>query len=371
MTIQRYDGSIQSNNTPTSLNRGEIKDYAIYRCMVIDVQYVDKDENNNTNAQNPDIEYSCMVLGGFKEGQVISNVRMTKQLGGNLNYQEIVLKKSTKTLIVDDLNKHDGDIVYVQFLQGNPAFPVIIALGMNHQDKDKTGSIESTGPRFLNQYNGILTHINKSGEISWTRKGGSYSETDGFFTPADETEDSANTGNNTTKAIDHIFEAEMEWKDNQMLWRDNQSSIKFEQTEKKWTHRVGKDGGGNRPPDSTANVYEEVIDGTAETTTRTYKSGLVIVENGKADSVTITTANGDLVDIKSGDITIKESGGGELRLNGGKVALGKNGGDELLSLLEDLCDKLNVAKGNLGYVLDNAADYATIKGKITAIKATL
>ena len=39
----RRDGSIQSSNTPTyqNLSQERLRDYALYRCMVLDYKYVD------------------------------------------------------------------------------------------------------------------------------------------------------------------------------------------------------------------------------------------------------------------------------------------------------------------------------------------
>jgi hypothetical protein len=120
-----------------------------------------------------------------------------------------------------------------------------------------------------------------------------------------------------------------------------------------------------------ANIYQEVIDGTNQITTRTYKNGLTITEDGAGDQVTITTTGGASVIVQSNSITIKEAGNGSVKLAAGKVALGVVGGDEILALLEDLCEALSLAQGNLGYLLSNSTEYTTIKNKITAIKASL
>lgn len=183
MAKQRTDYSVQSANSPTlenELYKG--KDFSVYRCMITNVIYTDSPENVTKNSKNPQVIYEAVVLGGFKEGQLIDNIRLSSNLGGDLNYSERILKKTTKRLKVDPLSSHDGDIVFVVFLQGDSSFPIIIGTGTNHQDTTKTGATKSDGPRMVQEYNGIKVEVTKNGDMTLTRKGGSFNSTENTFT---------------------------------------------------------------------------------------------------------------------------------------------------------------------------------------------
>lgn len=405
----REDGGFQSSNVPTNDNSFNAKDHGLYRCLVTKVLYVNDPNNINFNAQNPEVLYECVILGGWRSGNIISNVKMSSLLGGDYNYEERILRPTSKKLHEVALSEQDGDVVYVQFLQGDPNYPVIVSLATGISDVRKTGSSSLTGPRKVEQYNGVLEHINKDGELFLTRKGGEYNQTQDLFLPADEVEetDAALIGNNETKPIDHIFEAEMAWTDNNMLWRDNQSSILFEQTEKKMSIKTGKLG-DDRPSDLGFNLIEEVRDGANQKLTRTFLNGLTITEdaladkmqfnfknglslvfNGSSDSVQINTnagvqlsidgftnnitgtlVNGDYISLNDGNIEIEEKGGGKLRLAGNQVALG-NSGDEVLDVIEDTLTALTTDLFNLGYPSMNQPLYVALLARIVALKGTL
>lgn len=174
----RWNGSIQSSNTPTYNKIGiGREDYATYRCMVIDTLYADDDKNISKNSKNPEVLYECIILGGAASGQVISYCRLASYLGGDVNYSERTLSKSTKDVSKVKLADHDGDVVYVQFNQGHDAYPMIIAVakGIN----DKIAAKKADGPRFIESYNGVETLITNKGERATTLRGGTT--TDGRF----------------------------------------------------------------------------------------------------------------------------------------------------------------------------------------------
>jgi hypothetical protein len=168
----RPDGSLQSSNTPTHDNIGRFReDYNLYRCMVTKVYYADDINNVTKNAQNPEVLYDVVVLGGFRSGQPISNCRLASFLGGNSNYWERTLKAASQPLSDTRLSDQDGDIVYVMFIQGHKAYPVIIACGNGIDDENAATSI--TGPRDRKVYNGITEQIDKNGNWSLNQAGGS------------------------------------------------------------------------------------------------------------------------------------------------------------------------------------------------------
>lgn len=356
----RNDGSIQSSNTPTYENTRQPEDYGMYRCMVTKVIYTDEQENITANADNPRVLYDVVILGGFSAGQIISNCRLSSLLGGNFNYYERVLRPASKKIRETRLSDQDGDIVFVQFVQGHPAYPIITALDTGIQPNGRTGAEISDGARLQSEYNGVFEEINKNGEWCFTRKGGTLQ--DGVFVPAE----------------DPNFEAEFKFIDNEMIWRDPKTEFKIKKNEEVHT----------RTYQSGLKVTE---DGANDKITRVTKGGLQIEEDGSSDKVTITTSGGAkiMIDGSGNNIEIQDNGTGKLRISGDKVALGASSA-ELLQQISDQLDALNTLfstvsshthVGNLGYPTappDTAGDWSsaastmsTIKGLIDGIKGTL
>lgn len=180
MARERIDGSIQSSNFPAYNNTGNSRDdFAIYRCMVIEVLYADDDKNISKNSANPEVLYTCVIIGGAASGQTISYCRLASYLDGDTNYSERTLKATTKDISKVKLQDHDGDIVYVQFNQGHDAYPIITGLARGLHNK--TAAKKADGPRFTESYNGLSTTINNKGERSTIMKGGKTNN--GNFTP--------------------------------------------------------------------------------------------------------------------------------------------------------------------------------------------
>lgn len=183
----RRDGSVQPGATPTPDNVGSAPDYALYRCMITKVTYVDDQANISSNSTNARVLYDVVVLGGgFSAGQVISNCRLASDLGGNSSFNERVLRASSKNVSETKLSDCDGDIVYVQFIQGHRGFPVIIALDNGINTSKSIGASKSQGPRKLRQYNGVREEINKDGEWILSRRGGSSDSVNGSFEPGSQ-----------------------------------------------------------------------------------------------------------------------------------------------------------------------------------------
>lgn len=251
---RHWDGSIQSSNTPTWDKTGlKREDYAVYRCLVTQVLYVDDDQNISKNSQNPEVLYEVVILGGAPSGQTLSNCRLAGYLGGDTNHSERTLTATSKDISDVRLEDNDGDIVYVQFNQGHDAYPVIIGLAKGLHDT--TGAALADGPRLLDFFNGFQTNINNKGEYSRTLNGGSTSN--GRFTPG-------------TSAI--LNET---WSQDEKL-------------------------------------------------TRTYKSGLVVTEDGANDKVAMTTSGGASVTLDGKGMTISiKAGSTEVLIDGnsGNIAL--------------------------------------------------
>ncbi len=182
----RYDGTIQSANTPTYSQTGLMRDdFGLYRCMITKVFYIDDSENITKNAPNPCVIYEAVILGGSATGQTLFPCRLSSSLGGNSNYEDYTLSASTKDISKVKLSEHDGDIVYILFNQGHDGYPAIISCDKGLNDVF-SGTSSSQGPRHIKQYNGVYQEINNQGEFTLKRKGGSLNN--GVFSPASNTE---------------------------------------------------------------------------------------------------------------------------------------------------------------------------------------
>lgn len=273
----RRDGSVQSGAVPTYQNVSKNIDDHLYRGMVIEVIYTDNPINITSNSKSPRVLYNVVILGGNSSGQVLSNCRLSSELGGNSSYYERILKATSKNISKDRLSSNDGDIVYVRYIQGNSEYPVIVSLDQGNDTGSAIGAAKSEGPRLKRQYNGVAEEINKDGEWELARKGGSAQSEIGGFTP------------NSSKEI---------------------------------TLKLTKD----------------------EQFSRVFKSGLSILEDGKADKVTMTTAAGASISIdgKNSKITIEkgstlievDGNGDKISLKGGFIDLGSSVSDFVVLFTE-------------------------------------
>ena len=307
MGRMRNDGSVQSANTPDSrfMSKNKVdRDHAIYRCMISKVNYID--DTGNTTFQNKQVTYNAVIIGGKKEGQEIQNIKSAFDYGGEHNFHEKVwrsIEPNTKGIGEKPIAEQTGDIVFVAFIQGDTSAPVIIGGGTQPLDEDSTGATRADGHRMRSQYNEVFEEINKDGEWEFTRKGGAYDDAKDFFTPQDKQE---------SPEEEKKFEARFKFSKNQMIWEDPQNSITFLKNEKKYTLQVGE------------STITEEFDGTAEKTTRTFKSGMKVEMDGKNDKIVATMNGGTTVtfDGKSNKITL-DAGGTTIEIDGnsGKISL--------------------------------------------------
>jgi hypothetical protein len=155
--------------------------------MIIKTNFTD-DEANLT-FKNKQVTYDALILSGQSEGQVITNAKLASELGGQYNYQERVLRATTRPFSGDGavaLSEHDGDIVYITFVNGHTSSPIIIGLGTQQLDEDKTGATRAQGARSVKEYNGVREEVNKDGEYNKQVKSGIYNNQGAFFKPDED-----------------------------------------------------------------------------------------------------------------------------------------------------------------------------------------
>lgn len=278
--------------------------------MITEVQYVDDPQNVTQKSQNPEVLYQGVVLGGFKSGQLISNLRLSSFLQG-----EKTLRPTSKSLTDDPLSTHDGDVVLVEFIQGHQGYPAIIAIA--NAVNAANGTKKADGPRSIEEYNGIRQEINNKGEFIFTQKLGSLNPQNVF------------TSGTQSQITDEF------------------------------------------------RINEKFI--------RTFKSGLVITNDGKNDLFSVKLKNGIQVsfDGLQDQILLKTKGTAELNLKAGKVAIGASG-VELLQKISDSLDKIitwansvgavHTHIGNLGYPTappTEAAGYTQLGSDLTTIKSAI
>lgn len=318
MANQRRDGSILSAALMGGQHRKAVElDFGMYRCMVTKVYYVD-DEGNLT-FENKQVTYDVLVLGGRKEGQVIPNVKAASLLGGQYNYHERIYRATEFPFsgpTKKPLNEHNGDIVYIQFVNGNTSLPVIIGAGVSTLDKTTTGATKEDGHVFREQYNGIKKSINKEGDLTLERFGGEWDPEAGYFKPAEEAE----------------------------------TIIKLQKEEK-----------------LTINFKSGMvlsIDGKEDKVTATTGNSDYL-ELSKDEGVIARTQTGATLTLKNGKVAL---GGPTAEL----LEEISNSLQELISHMEDL--QIETHNGNLGYPTAtplNSASYSATAGALTGIKSLI
>lgn len=162
----RNDGSIQSSNVPTTSNLGKSKDHNLYRCLVTKITFTDDSRHIAKNSKNASVLYDVVVLGGFATGQIIKNCKYLPKFGSTNAFHEHILTPCTKDVSKTRLEDQDGDIVYVQFIQGHSGYPVIIGVDNAIQDSGFKG-LDSTGLTvFRSLLNGVYKEISKEGVLT-------------------------------------------------------------------------------------------------------------------------------------------------------------------------------------------------------------
>ena len=267
---QRWNGSVQSSNTPSydKLGIGR-EDYAMYRCMILKVVYVDDKTNISKNSPNPEVLYEAVILGGSQAGNKLSNCRLAQYL----NYSERTLTPSSKDPAKAKLSDHDGDIVYIQFNQGHDSYPIIVALAKAL--KDPSGAKAADGPRLLEVYNGLLRNINNKGELTTTMFNGSVKD-------------------NRFKQNDASTIKE-EWLSNEQRILTFKSGLK-----------ITEDGKNDKVEIVTAGGVKATMDGKGDKIELTTSGGAKTEIDGKGSKISIKAGSTEIeIDGNSGKVSIK------------------------------------------------------------------
>jgi hypothetical protein len=161
-TFERLDLSSRTN----------LKDYGIYKAIIIDILYADDPKNSNKN----DVEYKIRILHGSRSGMEYTNVRKLPLLGGYLDFDEEVLQHKQHQIGGSiqgegaSPENYDNSHVMIAFLEGDKK-PIILG-GWPHPKRPVQGSTEEEGKRILKEFNSIRYNINKDGELILTYLGG-------------------------------------------------------------------------------------------------------------------------------------------------------------------------------------------------------
>ena len=287
---------LPSANSPTPENSFSRMDNNLYRCLLTKVLYVDDPMNVTSNAVNPQIIYEAVILGGFMEGQSISNIRLASWLGGQYNYAERVLRAASKPTNEIPLAEQDGDIVFVQFIQGDLLAPIIIGLGTQPLDGEATGAARADGPLWVEQYNGVETKIDNKGNYSVTQKGGELE--DGVFTP-----------NETESDFGGVIKLE----DGKIVLNNDVNNI--------------------------------IIDRVEGLTTIDSESNSIVVD-GVTNMITISNTDGDNIEVSSGSIIISNSAGIEINLSSSGITIMGGGTADIRADIINLnAGMVNVGEG--------------------------
>lgn len=399
----RNDGSVRSANEPAWDNRAKVRDFGLYRGFVHDVIYTD-DTANDSGVKDPnEVLYQVILIGGERDGQVFTNARLMRKLGGFANFEEISLKKAegiTKQdfssiiaagdLAIADTSTLNGDVVYIQFLNGDPQMPVIT--GMGYHQKAPVEATADDAPRMRKKYNGIYKEITKDGEYTWSKDNGAYLPV------------SPNSVDPTYPLVSQ-FAAIPGQEDAIKLTIDNEYNLSFE-------YLLGL----NVAISGTEDTFDfETSSGTklsiagAATDSFTFATALgtsLTVEGGSTDAITLgssvgaslkvsgtddsieaTTSAGssftvsgtdgiagtDVVgatfSLREGEVSLGSVGGALLTLDKtGFVKLGNASGDVLKDILMELIKSLSTATyAGYGAPGSNVADFIQLIAKLTAI----
>jgi hypothetical protein len=362
----RDDGSIRSAHIPSWNKPYQVRDYGLYRGVVREVIYLDH-ENNDSGVGTPnEVVYTVMIVGGDRDGQIFSNARLIRGLGGFSNFEEVTLKavegatKSDPTSIlaagdptISFTPTFNGDVIYIQFLDGDLNMPVITGLG--YHQKAEPEATSSDGPRYRRKFNGVYTQISKDGEFTWSKDNGSFvpvltNPKDPLypfisqFAPLPGQEEAIKV------SLDNQYNLKLEFLPGlNAAISGLEDQLAFNTALGTKVSIIGK---------STDSVLLATAIGTA-----------VNIEGGSKDSITLTTNTGATAALANGEVKLESAGKAGLTLTKeGFVKLGNSSVDVIKDILQELIKSLATATySGFGAPGSNVADLAQLLGKLQPI----
>ena len=176
--MKRLSAGVQSSNFPNRENESPSTTYnGLYKGIVININPPEVAEGFLSM-----ISYDVLVTGGFMSGQVLTECMIVTPLGGVSGYQERTLRALSTDLEETDWDDHDGDEVFVQFLNGDKNDPVIIGCDYSKAKSRQIGIDDDEAPKSTFEYNGVEFSIDKKGALEASVHGGKADSKNGGFT---------------------------------------------------------------------------------------------------------------------------------------------------------------------------------------------
>ena len=176
-------GGIQSSNLPTKQNASPDPTYnGLYKGIVISINHPELREDNQFSLTT----YDVLVTGGFMSGQILPECRVVTPMGGVSGYQERTLRAISTKMSKTDWANHDGDEVFIQFLNGDKGDPVIIGCDYSKSTSKQASIVKDDAPHSAFEYNGVTFDIDNDGVLEAIVHGGKADSKSGGFTKEKE-----------------------------------------------------------------------------------------------------------------------------------------------------------------------------------------
>ena len=176
--MRRLSGGIQSSNLPNKSSSSPATTYnGLYKGVIVRINYpaIEGDRMITTTT------YDTLVTGGFMSGQILPDCRVVTPMGGISGYQERTLRAISTKIPNTDWNDHDGDEVFIQFLNGDKNDPIIIGCDYSKASSGRVGIDSDEAPKSTFEYNGVEFNIDNEGVLEATVHGGKADPKNGGF----------------------------------------------------------------------------------------------------------------------------------------------------------------------------------------------
>ena len=169
-----HTGHIVSSNTKLTARTGpsQYANYGVYKAQIIEAIA----KGDPRNRWKKGVEYTAVVVGGPRNGELLHSVVPLCGFGGDKNFSEQVYTPRRKVLKGKDQGSStppentDGSYVILSFLSGDINFPVILS-GASQPNNTEYGAGEDDGARILGSYNGLRWNIDSSGKMTISNNG--------------------------------------------------------------------------------------------------------------------------------------------------------------------------------------------------------